>query len=168
MLDDSLPRRLHPNMRWVWTVSWLVMTLLLTGAATGLALVVATAGERAVPWVLPITVAVVLLVLSAIGPTLAWRRWRWGVDELALTLRHGVVTRRVQALPFFRIQHIDTHQGPLDRALGMTGLNVHTASITSRLPGIATSEAEDLRRELLERAAAAARMANTDGDVDAV
>nr|WP_274387440.1 PH domain-containing protein [Salsipaludibacter albus] len=124
--------------------------------------------ERPVTWAVPVVVGLVFLGLTAVGPTLAWRRWRWDVDELALTLRHGVVTRQVQALPFFRIQHVDTHQGPLDRALGMTGLNVHTASITSRLPGIATAEAEDLRQELLERAAAAAREANTDGDVDAV
>ena len=168
MLDDSLSRSLHPNMRWLWTIMWVVATVVLAGLGTAIAALVAATADRPMTWTIPLVVAVVGLVVTAVGPTMAWRRWRWDVTDLALTLRHGVVTRRVQALPFFRIQHIDTTQGPLDRALGVTALHVHTASITSRLPGIATPEAEGLRTELLARAAAAAREANTDGDVDAV
>lgn len=168
MLDTDLQRRLHPNIRWVWVTAWAVTSLVLTGLAVGAAAIIGVATERPAPWWLPAIVAVLGLGWSLLWPSMAWRRWRWDVDDLALTLRHGVITRQVRALPFFRIQHIDTSQGPLDRALGLTALMVHTASISSRLPGIDSDEAESLREDLLARAAAAARDANTDGDVDAV
>ncbi len=168
MLDTELRRRLHPNIRWVWVAAWGVATLLLTGLASGAVAIVGVATNRPALWWIPGVVALVGLAWSLVWPGMAWRRWRWDVDELALTLRHGVVVREVQALPFFRIQHVDTTQGPLDRMLGLTAMVVHTASITSRLPGIDSDEAEALRRDLLERAATAAREANTDGDVDAV
>lgn len=168
MLETHLERTLHPNVRWVWTAGWAIGALVLTGLATLAGVIVRFAAERPFPWWLPTVVAVLGLVATITWPRLAWRRWRWDVDDLALTLSKGVVTRQVRALPFFRIQHIDTTQGPLDRALGLTALIVHTASITSRLPGIDADDAEALRLDLLARAAEAARLANTDGDVDAV
>lgn len=168
MLDTHLERTLHPNVRWVWTAGWAIGALVLTGLAAAIAVVVRVAAEAPFPWWLPTLVFVVGLLATLVWPRLAWRRWRWDVDDLALTLCKGVVTRQVRALPFFRIQHIDTTQGPLDRALGLTALVVHTASITSRLPGIDADDAEALRDDLLARAAEAARLANTDGDVDAV
>lgn len=168
MFDQTLNRSLHPNMRWIWVIRGLVVTLVLATMAAGAAAVVAAVTEQPPRWAIPLTVVGVGLLLSILWPRWAWQRWRWDVTDLALTLRHGVVVRHVRALPFFRIQHVDTNQGPLDRALGLTALMVHTASITSRLPGIATEDADALRQDLLRRAAEAARRANTDGDVDAV
>lgn len=168
MLDTHLERTLHPNVRWVWVAGWGVGTLVTTALAVGAAAVIGAVGETSPPWWIPGVIAVLGVVVSVSWPTMAWRRWRWDVDDLALTLRKGVVTRQVRALPFFRIQHIDATQGPLDRALGVSALVVHTASITSRLPGIDADEADTLRADLLERAAIAAREASPDGDVDAV
>ncbi len=168
MLDTPLGRTLHPNVRWVWVAAWGVGALVLTALSAGAVAIISLATDSPAAWWVPAVVALLGLVWSGVWPTLAWRRWRWDVDDLALTLHKGVITRQVRALPFFRIQHIDTTQGPLDRALGLTALIVHTASITSRLPGIDDDEAQALRTDLLERAATAAREATTDGDVDAV
>lgn len=168
MLDTPLGRTLHPNVRWVWVAAWGVGALVLTGLSAGVVAIVGLVTDASPAWWVPAVVAVLGLAWAVTWPSLAWRRWRWDVDDLALTLRKGVITRQVRALPFFRIQHIDTTQGPLDRALGLTALVVHTASITSRLPGIDDDEAQALRSDLLARAATAAREANTDGDVDAV
>ena len=76
------------------------------------------------------------------------------VAEDALELRHGVVRRVHSAIPYFRVQHIDVAQGPVERAVGLARLIVHTASAgtDATIPGIAAGDAEGLRRLILARA----------------
>ena len=73
--------------------------------------------------------------------------------EDALELRHGVVRRIHSAIPYFRVQHIDVAQGPVERAVGLARLVVHTASAgtDATIPGIAAGDAEGLRRLILAR-----------------
>jgi uncharacterized protein len=87
-------------------------------------------------------------------PRARYRRWRYQVAEDALELRHGVVRRIHSAIPYFRVQHIDVTQGPVERAVGLARLVVHTASAgtDATIPGIAAGEAEGLRRLILARA----------------
>lgn len=168
MFDADPSRTLHPNMRWIWIMRGLIITAVLTAVAIGIAAIVSAESNGAgFVWWPAAFIAIIGLTLSVTWAGAAWRRWRWDVTEVALTLHHGVVTRRVMALPFFRIQHIDANQGPLDRVLGMSQLQVHTASISAQLPGIDADEATALRKELLDRAARAAAEV-TDGSVDAV
>jgi membrane protein YdbS with pleckstrin-like domain len=100
-------------------------------------------------------------LLAVVGGLAAWwlprasyRHWRYQVAGDALELRHGVVRRVHSAIPYFRVQHIDVAQGPVERAVGLARLVVHTASAgtDATIPGIATGEAEGLRRLILARA----------------
>jgi uncharacterized protein len=100
-------------------------------------------------------------LLAAAGAAAAWwlpraryRRWRYQVAADALELRHGVLRRVHSAIPYFRVQHIDVSQGPVERAVGLAQLVVHTASAgtDATIPGIAASDAEALRRLILARA----------------
>lgn len=122
---------------------------LAVGVAGGVALVVVGG-----PW----PVAVVLTPLLLLGATgaamLHWGFWWWGTGDEALELGHGVVIRHASYVPFHRIQQIDVERGPLERALGLARLTVHTASATTdaSIPGLALEEARALRRHLLERA----------------
>lgn len=168
MLGDQPQRSLHANMRWVWIVFGLFTSVVMTGVTIGVILLVATVTEGDPRWWPAVLVAVGGIVFSVAWSLLAWRRWRWDVTELALTLHRGVITHHAVALPFFRIQHIDTNRGPLDQLLGMTSFDVHTASVSARLPGIAADEAVELRRELLELAARAAAEVGGEGSIDAV
>ena len=61
----------------------------------------------------------------------------------ALELRHGVVRRIHSAIPY-RVQHIDVAQGPVERAVGLSRLVLHTASAGTDaiIPGIAAGDAE--------------------------
>ncbi len=167
MFDDIPARNLHPNMRWVWIIRGVVMSAFATAVPLVAATIIAAATETAVVWWPAVVVGVLALAWSITWVVLAWPRWRWDVTGVALTLHRGVVTHHVTALPFFRIQHIDVQQGPLDRTLGMSQLRVHTASISAQLPGIDADEAAALRTDLLDRAARAAAEV-TDGSVDAV
>ena len=105
------------------------------GLAAGL---VAVAGGVAAWWV----------------PRASYRIWRYQVAEDALELRRGLVRRIHSAIPYFRVQHIDVAQGPVERAVGLARLVVHTASAgtDATIPGIAAGDAEGLRRLILARA----------------
>jgi membrane protein YdbS with pleckstrin-like domain len=116
------------------------------------ALVVAAAVGGAV-WLVPAVVLVGGGAQVALLPTARYRRWRWRMTSRALVLEHGVLVRRVRALPYFRIQHIDLEHGPLDRRLGLARLEVHTASVTATLPGLASDQAPGIRAALLQLAA---------------
>jgi uncharacterized protein len=87
-------------------------------------------------------------------PRIEYRNWRYEVAEDALELRHGVLRRVHSAIPYFRVQHIDVTQGPVERLVGLSRLVVHTASAgtDSTIPGIAAGDAEGLRRLILARA----------------
>jgi uncharacterized protein len=87
-------------------------------------------------------------------PGLEYRNWRYEVAEDALELRHGVLRRVHSAIPYFRVQHIDVTQGPVERMVGVSRLIVHTASAgtDATIPGIAAGDAEGLRRLILRRA----------------
>ncbi|HSO54321.1 MAG TPA: PH domain-containing protein [Actinomycetes bacterium] len=100
-------------------------------------------------------------VVAVAGGLAAWwmpranyRIWRYQVAEDALELRHGVVRRIHSAIPYFRVQHIDVAQGPVERAVGLARLVVHTASAgtDATIPGIAAGDAEGLRRLIRARA----------------
>jgi uncharacterized protein len=87
-------------------------------------------------------------------PRARYRHWRYQVAPDALELRHGVVKRVHSTIPYFRVQHIDIAQGPVERAVGLARLVLHTASAgtDASIPGIAAGDAEDLRRLILARA----------------
>jgi len=94
------------------------------------------------------------VIASIVWARLAWAHWSWSVFDDALELRHGVVSRSASLVPFHRIQQIDLHRDPIERALGLSTLVLRTAAATSdaKLPGIDAEHAEGLRRRLLARA----------------
>lgn len=168
MLGDHPQRHLHPNMRWVWVLFGLAMTVVASGITIGITLAMSAVTETDPTWWPAVVVAIGGIAVSIVWSRLAWQRWRWDVTDLAVILHRGVIIHNALALPFFRIQHIDTNRGPMDQLLGMTSFDVHTASISAHLPGIDADEAVELRRELLDLAARAAAEVGADGSVDAV
>lgn len=151
--DDGDDRRLDRRVVTVWTLSTAVSLLVPTAAASvPTILLLDTVG-----WVI-LAVGLALTVGMALWyPRAAYARWRWRLTELAVELDHGVIVRRHEALPYFRIQQIDVTRGPLDRMLGLASLEVTSASASGSvsLPGLAADDAPEVRRELLERASAA-------------
>lgn len=151
-LDDR-ERTLDPRVVRVWRVGAAIPLVLLILPAISLALAL-------LQWLGAVVIAAGLSLLAfAAGwyPRARYEAWRWRLTPLALELRHGVLVRRHQAVPYFRIQQIDISQGPLDRWLDLASLQVTTASGSgsAALPGIPADEAPTVREELLARAAAA-------------
>lgn len=60
-------------------------------------------------------------------PVIEHRHVRWGVDELGMEIRRGVVWRSEVSVPRSRIQHVEVAQGPLQRHHGVATLSLYTA-----------------------------------------
>jgi membrane protein YdbS with pleckstrin-like domain len=149
-------RQLDPRVVTVWTVQeaigYAVLALLVLAIDIGARL---AGGEPPWPPGLPAGVLAVAGGLAAWWvPWARYRHWSYQVADDALELRHGVVRRIHSAIPYFRVQHIDVAQGPVERAVGLARLQLHTASAgtDATIPGIAAEEAEGLRRLILARA----------------
>lgn len=97
----------------------------------------------------------VVFVASLWYPSLAFDRWGYLLRDEDLLISNGVVFRRLTSIPTNRIQHVDTRQGPLEQWLGLTRLQIHTASgmgADGTIPGLDVDEAERLREALVARA----------------
>lgn len=152
-MDDGTP--LDPRMVWVWTVLASIPTLSIVGSIAIFDLVGSSQGiDLPGPTGLLTVVSLVLgASLVAWYPRAAFRRWRYVVGESELELNHGVVFHKHSVLPYYRVQHIDVTQGPIDRMMKLSRLVIHTASAGTdkQIPGVATDVAADLRRTILSR-----------------
>lgn len=141
---------------------WRVTALLAVavGGAVLLAGSTATVLAGDVP-ALPV-LAPVLAVIGGVAafawwwPGVRYRHWRYRLGDDALELSFGPIIRTESVIPYFRVQHVDTSAGPIERKLGLANLKVHTASAATDavLPGLAAADAEAIRRRMLERAGA--------------
>jgi len=148
---------LAPRVRWVWLVSGVISDLIGIAVLAGLvALIDLRVETRLAPWVYPglVIVAVVVIPLRVLYVRAAYRRWRFRLTVTGVELVHGVLWRRSSAMPFLRLQQVDTTQGPIERALGLTTIHLRSAAATTdaTIPGIAPDRVDDLRRDLLARA----------------
>src|SRR3954447_20081660 len=142
-------RHLAPTARWLWRAQGLGMTV----AAVVAAGVLSSRAGGVVWMLLPLAVAVVGIGLV---PELRWARWRYEVRDEEIDLRHGTVRITRTLVPMLRVQHVDTTQGPLDQALGLATVVVHTAAGTTTIPALDQAHAGRLR----DRIAALARTAD--------
>jgi len=138
--------RLHPRVRVVWAVGG--------GLLGALVLVAGWLVDR---FLLPLPTALVLVaaaVVALLGALLAvarYRVWRFQLQADALYLERGVLTRVETAVPYVRVQHIDTHRGPVERLAGLASVVVYTAGSRGAdvtVPGLAPDRARRIRDRL--------------------
>lgn len=99
--------------------------------------------------------AAVLLVLVFAYLQALYRSWGYRLDDDALELQRGVITNVETAVPYVRIQHVDTQRGPLDRLLGLSRVVVYTAGSRGAdvtIPGLKPDTARELRNRLRDLA----------------
>lgn len=156
--STGAPERLHPRVRLVWAAGAIGL-----GAAVlvvGWLLVRFARGRIALP-VDPVVVPAIAALVGAVGIALAFLRyrvWRFELQDDALALERGVLTRVETAVPYVRVQHIDTHRGPIERLVGLSSVVVYTAGSRGAdvtVPGLAPDRARRLRDRLRELAVAA-------------
>jgi uncharacterized protein len=100
-----------------------------------------------------IAIAAGVVLAGLVGERfLARRVASWGYAERNddLMVRRGVLIRRLSVIPYGRMQFIDVTAGPIERALGLATLRMHTAAAASdaRIPGLESGAAAALRDQL--------------------
>ena len=72
-------------------------------------------------------------------------------DDLLVT--SGIMFRRLVIVPYGRMQLVDVKAGPIDRWLGITTVQLHTAAATTdaSIPGLVPEDAAALRDRLARR-----------------
>lgn len=70
-----------------------------------------------------------------------------------LLVRTGIFFQRTMAVPYGRMQYVDIGVGPVERALGLCTLKLHTASpgTNAQIPGLPAAEGARLREQLAAR-----------------
>ncbi|MFB6166590.1 MAG: PH domain-containing protein [Haloarculaceae archaeon] len=141
---------LHPRVRLRWG-----LFAALAAVAAGLAVTVVDGYVLALsPWLGAVAAV-------ALAPLLAWyvrahyRHWRYELQEDALELERGVFTRVETAVPYVRVQHVDTRRDPLDRLLGLGRVVVYTAGSRGAdvsVPGLDPERAREVRDRLRDLA----------------
>ena len=97
--------------------------------------------------------SIVLTVLLT-WPAIAFPKRGYVVRDKDILFRRGVIWRSVTAVPFNRIQHVETSNTPLDRRYDLATLQLFTAGGSSgdlKIDGLAASVAEQLRIYILRK-----------------
>lgn len=122
-------------------------------------------------WLVVLTAALVLvlvlselavlagLVAAAAVALFVWLWWLIGrrvrsfgyaerADDFLVT--SGILFRRLVIVPYGRMQLVDLVAGPIDRAMGLATVQLHTAAATTdaKIPGLAPDAAAALRDRL--------------------
>lgn len=141
---------LHPNVRKLWQVVALLVTV-------PLAIGVAVTGVLLdFPPILVAAAVLLVLAPAAVVPRLAYRRWRYAIREHDLYTSKGAIWHIETLVPFDRIQFVESRQGPLDRAFTLTQVIVYTAAgKAASIPGLDRATAETIREDLSKVAGAA-------------
>lgn len=154
--------QLSPKIKRVWRLSdaiWLTLTFLL--CAIIFVLVYASTGEF---WSLMVALTfllfyvVGLIIFLVVLPPIRYMRWRYELSGDFLDIARGILWKKRFIIPFIRVQHTDTQQGPILRAFGLSSVTIATAAGNHSIPGLDSETAELLR----DRAAELARIAQED------
>ncbi len=111
------------------------------------------------PFIFPILGSGVLIasIVMLIWPFIVVPRSGYVVRDKDIVYKTGVFYRSVTAIPFNRIQHVETSSSPLDRRFDLASLKLFTAGGTGgdlKIDGLNAERAEQLRALVLEKAGA--------------
>jgi len=141
---------LHPRIRLLWIARGALAAVVL-----GVVLTAIDQWQVTVPF-LAIGGIVALGLVIGVGYALRlYQVWQFELQDDALYLERGVVTIVETAVPFVRVQHVDTQFGPIERALGLSSVVVYTAGSRNadvRIPGLTPDRARTLQNTLRELA----------------
>jgi hypothetical protein len=148
--DEGELTRLHPNYAHALRVQAVLTSIpILIGA------IMLEAVSRDQAWAPAGVIAgPVLLIAIALIIRIPMRRYsargyQMSTDRLRMV--RGVLFRSDTVLPFSRVQHIDVHQGPLERFFGIATLTLHTAgnhNASVALPGLGEPLAREMREQI--------------------
>ena len=100
-------------------------------------------------FLVPILLLAIWLIVRAPLRRYHARGYQMGGDRLRVV--RGLLFQSDTVVPFGRVQHIDVHQGAIERAYGLGTLVLHTAgnhNSSVSLPGLAHGDALAMREDI--------------------
>lgn len=148
--DDGELTKLHPNYSHALRVQATLTSIpFLVGA---LVLETVFKGEGLFPsGIIAGPVLLIALALIIRVPQTRYNARGYQISADRLRVVRGLMFRFDTVVPFGRVQHIDVHQGPLDRFFGIATLTLHTAgshNASVSLPGLGEELAREMREEI--------------------
>ncbi len=96
--------------------------------------------------------AAVLIAYKLVGlyiyPEIEYRQWGYSITDDRVEISHGIFFIKTTVVPIVRIQHITVSSGPIIRKLGISVVNIHTASGVFGIQGIPEEEAKAIAEML--------------------
>jgi len=96
-----------------------------------------------------------MLIALFLFPAIEYRQWGYIISDDRIEIKHGIFFVKNIVIPIVRIQHITISQGPINRKLGISIINIHTASGQFGIEGISIEDAsliaEGLKSKLYTR-----------------
>lgn len=138
--------RLNPRVRLVWTLAVVVVAVAVGAVLTGILHYLTTW-----PTWPGIAIGAIVFLLGLVHSLLRYRIWTFEVQDDALFLERGVLTRVRTVVPYVRIQHVDTQRNPIERIAGIGSVVIYTAGSRGAdvtIPGLAPDRATDLQHRL--------------------
>lgn len=140
--------RVSPKLAVVWRLTMAIPVGLIT---VGLVVVFLLTGQLLSLW---LTLAVAIVLFGWLWWLLGRRVRAFGFVERAddLLVTSGVLFKRLVIVPYGRMQLVDLVAGPIDRAMGLATVKLHTAAATTDagIPGLTPERAAALRDRLAE------------------
>ena len=146
--DDFVP--VAPNFLRVSLIGRAIFAAIVLIVAVA---VIVIAGDEVNAWIVAgVAGGFLLLDLVSVGlKILEVRNIAYQVREHDLSYRNGVLIRRVQTVPFVRVQHARLVQGPIQRLFKIATLRIHSAGPDIAIDGLSSDDATRLRALVVER-----------------
>ena len=148
--DDGELTLLHPNYKLMMRIGAIFAALVLFGVAAVIEGVLRQ--EIGLPLGVILVPAALLALFIAIPlPTRRFLTRGYQISGDRLRVVRGVMFHSDTVVPFGRVQHIDVNQGPIERALGIATLTLHTAgnhNASVSLPGLGHDLAVEMREAI--------------------
>lgn len=113
--------------------------------------------EIELPYFVSLAMAIAWPTLLLFSLWLAWQGYQiegFAVREKDLLHKKGVIFRKETAIPFKRVQHCEIQQGPIQRAMNLSTLEIFTAGGSSSdlsISGLHPDTAQRLKVFLLQQ-----------------
>ncbi|WP_299195459.1 PH domain-containing protein [uncultured Erythrobacter sp.] len=148
--DEGELTLLHPNYKLVMRVG-----ALLAGLAIMIAALIIDGGlrnELDTPFgIISGPALIIAIIIGFRVPVARYNARGYQISRDRLRVVRGVWWHSDTIVPFGRVQHIDVDQGPLERALGIATMTLHTAgshNASVRLPGLGHELAVEMREAI--------------------
>jgi len=155
--DDEALTKVDPNYKTALRISVSLTALPIVIGAGVLEAIVAEASDGRFPLPFGVIIGVVMFLALIVIVRLPGRRWQargYNMSADRLRVVRGILWRSDTVVPFGRVQHIDVDQGPIERALDIATMTLHTAgshNASVKLPGLNHDRAREMREEIRQK-----------------